>query len=353
MKTILKIAALLIPIVVLNACGEEKTIVETDDAVKVKTAIVSEKQIVEPVHSVGKVYSKAEAKLAFKTGGIIKTILVDEGQVVRKGQVLAVLNLSEIEATKNQAQLAYDKAKRDYKRAENLYKDSVATLEQLENAKTQLEYAKSSLEIVEFNIKYSRIVAPENGKILKRLAERNELIASGNPVFIFGSSADDWVVRANISESEIFSLKENDKAKVQLDAYPNKIIEATVSEIGTFADPYTGTYEIELTIASKNLRLASGLFARFDVFPTNSEIYDVVPVNSLIEANEREGFVYKVDAGNAVKREKVNIVDISNDVMFVQSDLKQGDQVITQGAGYINSNSKIEIVGQNNQLSMN
>ncbi|NJO88867.1 MAG: efflux RND transporter periplasmic adaptor subunit [Chloroflexia bacterium] len=349
MKTLTKLTILL-PIIVLSACSDKKVAVESDDAVQVTTAYVYEKQMVEPIHSVGKVYSKAEAKLAFKTGGIIKNILVDEGQVVRKGQVLAVLNLSEIEATKNQALLAYEKAERDYKRAQNLFKDSVATLEQLENAKTQLEYAKSTLEIANFNMEYSRIVAPENGKILKRLAERNELIGSGYPVFIFGSSTDDWVVRANISESQIFSLTSNDKAKVKLDAYPNLEIEADLTEIGTFADPYTGTYEIELTIRNKDITLASGLFARFDILPSKTELYDVIPVNSLVEANEREGFVYKVSDDNIVEREKVNIIDIHDDIMYVQSELVKGDQVITEGSGYINSNSKIEIVTQSNQL---
>lgn len=349
MKTLTKLTIIL-PLVVLSACSDKKVAVESDDAVKVVTVYVDEKQIVDPIHSVGKVYSKAEAKLGFKTGGIIKNILVDEGQVVRKGQVLAVLNLSEIEATQNQARLGYEKAKRDFGRAQNLYKDSVATLEQLENAKTQLDYAKSTLEIADFNIKYSKIVAPENGKILKRLAERNELIGSGHPVFIFGSSADDWVVRANISESQIFSISENDKAKVKLDAYPNKEIEAKITEIGTFADPYTGTYEIELTISNKDIKLASGLFARFDIFPSETELYDVIPVNSLVEANEREGFVYKIEKNNVVVREKVNIMNIHNEVMYVQSELVKGDRVVTEGSGYISSNSKIEIVNVNNQL---
>ncbi|MDF1548943.1 MAG: efflux RND transporter periplasmic adaptor subunit, partial [Bacteroidales bacterium] len=239
MKTTIKIIFVALPMVILSACSDKKQTVETDAAVNVRTAYVSEKQIVEYVHSIGKVSSKAEAKLGFKTGGIIKDILVDEGQVVHKGQVLAILNLSEIEANRNQASLGYEKARRDYMRAQNLYKDSVVTLEQLENARTQLEYSKSTLEIADFNLKYSRIIAPENGKILKRLAERNELIAPGYPVFLFGSSVDDWVVRANISEAEILKLNPGDMANIVLDAYPDRQIEAQITEIGTFADPYT------------------------------------------------------------------------------------------------------------------
>ena len=80
-------------------------------------------------------------------------------------------------------------------------------------------------------------------------------------------------------------LNIGDNANVVLDAYPERTIQAEITEIGTFADPYTGTYEIELTIANRDVKLASGLFARFDIFPSKSETYDVVPVNALVEAN--------------------------------------------------------------------
>ncbi|MFX0011420.1 MAG: biotin/lipoyl-binding protein, partial [Candidatus Hermodarchaeota archaeon] len=80
------------------ACTTEKQEQQTDNRIKVKTAMIREELVTIPVHAVGRVYAKEEAKLAFKTGGIIKNILADEGDVVRKGQVLAVLNLAEIEA---------------------------------------------------------------------------------------------------------------------------------------------------------------------------------------------------------------------------------------------------------------
>ena len=107
----------------------------------------------------GKLASKEELKLSFKTGGIISEIFVDEGQTVKKGQVLAKLNLSEIQAQVNQAILGLDKAERDYRRANNLYKDSVVTLEQLQNTTTALDIAKSNVKIAEFNLQFSTIKA--------------------------------------------------------------------------------------------------------------------------------------------------------------------------------------------------
>ncbi|MGY0039503.1 biotin/lipoyl-binding protein [Pedobacter sp. NJ-S-72] len=66
-----------------------------------------------------------EVLLSFKTGGIINSLLVKEGDAVKKGQLLATLNLTEINAQVQQTQLSYEKAKRDYQRTKNLYSDSV------------------------------------------------------------------------------------------------------------------------------------------------------------------------------------------------------------------------------------
>ncbi len=87
-------------------------------------------------------------KLSFKIGGIIKNIFVDEGQRVYKAQKLTELDLSEIKAQVNQAQSAFEKAKRDLERMKRLYADNVVTLEQLQNAETGFEIVKSNLKIV-------------------------------------------------------------------------------------------------------------------------------------------------------------------------------------------------------------
>lgn len=351
MINIKSILVLSVAAITFAACSKSEETRLAEQSIKVETELVNERDVVEPVHSVGKVYAKEEVKLAFKTGGIIKEILVDEGQHVRKGQVLAILNLSEIEARVNQSQLSHEKAQRDYQRAYELYQDSVVTLEQLQNAQTQLEIVRSEMEIAQFNLKYSQIVAPSEGKVLKRLSGENEMISPGYPVFMFGSMANDWVVRANISESQIFRIQENDKAIIKLDAYPDKSISGVVSEIGNLADPYTGTYEIEISMHTPGLRMASGLFARFDISPQITNSYDVIPVDALVEANEKEGFVYKVTSSQSVVREKVSIKNVKNNQLYVHSGLVQGDAVVTKGASYINSNSQIEIVNASSQIA--
>ncbi|MCK4662630.1 MAG: efflux RND transporter periplasmic adaptor subunit [Bacteroidales bacterium] len=342
-NTIKTLGVIIITALFFSACKEQITEEKTEKKVKVKTTKIVEKEISIPVHCSGKLSSKTESKLSFKTGGIISNIFVDEGQTVKKGQVLAKLNLSEIQAQVNQAKLGLEKAKRDFKRANNLYKDSVATLEQLQNATTALNIAKSNVEIAEFNLQFSTIKAPSNGKILKRIAEKNEIIGSGYPVFFFGSTENDWVVRVNITDKDIFLIKLKDNAEIKFDAYTNKIFPATVSEIGNSADPYTGTYEVELTLKPTNTKFASGLIARVDIFPLNKEKYCLVPINALIEGSETIGYIYKV-INSKPEKLKIEIHHIDNEFLYVSKGINPGTEIIIEGVNYIDNGSEVEIV---------
>ncbi|MCB0581777.1 MAG: biotin/lipoyl-binding protein, partial [Phaeodactylibacter sp.] len=193
-----------------NASENDKNPSAAVPARTVETADVEVVQHREVIFASGKLSLEQEARLSFKTGGIIKRIFVDEGQSVRQGQVLAELALEEISAQTQQARLGQQQAEinvenaklalrlaeRDYQNASGLYQDSVATLEQLQNAEVQLDNARNQLEaarkgmamqgeqveVASFNLRYSKITAPSNGTILKKLAESNELVGPGTPV---------------------------------------------------------------------------------------------------------------------------------------------------------------------------
>ena len=221
---------------------------QLENKVPVKVIKLDKVSVSFPVRTSGSLASKTEMKLSFKTGGIISQIAVEEGQLVQKGQLLARLNLSEVDPMVDQARLALEKAERDLQRAQNLYNDSVTTLEQLQNARTAVDYARSQLKIAEFNLQYSQITAPTNGKILKKLAEEHEMIAPGYPLFLFSSSESDWVLRTVLSDVDVVKIQGNDSARIQFDAFPGKNYNAVVSEVAKASDPYTGTYKVELRL---------------------------------------------------------------------------------------------------------
>ncbi len=325
------------------ACNPQQPKKEIRAKPKVRTVVVTEQEITFPIHASGKLSSKSETKLSFKTGGIIKNIYVDEGQQVPEGEPLAALDLSEVKSMARQAGLGLQKAQRDYNRAKNLYADSIVTLEQFQNARTALEVARSNNRIAKFNLDHSQINAPSQGKILKRIAEENEVIAPGHPVFLFASTENAWVVRVNLTDKDIVRVSLLDSALVRFDGYPGKTFTGQVSEIGNSADPYTGTYEVELLMTRQPDKLVSGFIAKVDIYPSVTEKRVVIPLEALINGNGRKGTIYLVDNNVALKRE-VTILSVRDDGIVLSGGLDPGDEIVTEGGEYLRDNTEVQVL---------
>jgi RND family efflux transporter MFP subunit len=262
---------------------------------------------------------------------------------VRKDQLLAQLNLSEIAAMVDQARLGFEKAERDLRRAENLYADSVATLEQLQNAQTAVSLARSQLRIAEFNKAHSIIKAPSNGKILKKLGEKNETIASGHPLFLFSSSESDWVFRTSLADVDIVKIQFGDSATINFDAFPGEVFNANVTEIAEASDPYTGTYEVELRLRSAFPKFISGLMGSAFITPSFKHNYLTVPIRVLHDAEGMTGFVYLINGASFEKRQ-VDIAAITDSLFYLTGSLSESDRIIAEGAEYLLPGANLQIV---------
>ncbi len=334
--------AVVIITILITGCKAKKQEQPRQNVVPVKTAAVKLEELSIPVHTSGRLYPKAMIKLSFKVGGLIDRLYVDEGDTVKKRQLLAALDLSEINARFNQAKNGFIKAQRDLKRAENLYKDRAATLEQMQNAKTAFEVAESNLKIAAFNLEHSHIKAPSKGKILKRFSETGEMTGPGSPIFLFGSTENRWVVKAGVSERDIVRINLRDRASVQFDAYPGKQFQAVVTEISESMDPASGTFEVEMAVENEGLKLAAGFVARVRIVPSVKDSYFVIPVDSIVEGEGSEGIVFTVKEDKAVKI-KIKVAHIFPKTVAVRSGLENIKIVVTSGAAYLTDSSPVKV----------
>ena len=331
----------------LMSCGKKKepkkALIE-DDIVAVKLANVSQANSTEVLKASGLVASLEEARLSFKTGGIIEKIYVKEGQNVRKGQLLATLNLTEINAQVQQANESVQKSERDLKRVTNLYRDSVATLEQVQNLTTALSVAKQSLEIASYNQGYSKIYASANGVIVKKLMNEGELAGPGTPVFFMNASgANDWVIKVGIADKDWTRLHIGDRANVKLDAFPETTFTASISNLSQGADINSGLYQAELKLNTQGKKMATGLFGNAQIMPSVIQKHTSIPIDAVVEGNGDEAFVYVVADGKARKL-PIFLVGINNTKAFVSVGLAGITQVITDGSAYLVEGSRVRVV---------
>jgi len=228
------------------------------------------------------------------------------------------------------------KAARDADRVRKLYEQEVAPLQQLEDAETALEIARSDSNIAEFNLKYSAIYAPARGRILKRFAEAGELIAPFVPVFVFASTEKNWIMRFGVTDKEIVRISMGDPAEVTFDVYPDMVFKAWVSEIAQTADPYTGTFELELSIQNQvDHKLISGFIGRVEVFPHKKEEVAFIPLNAVVEVRSKQSYVFKVP---------VTIIKILDEHVAVQVGEAMIKYIVTVGAFYLEDNSPVNVV---------
>jgi membrane fusion protein, multidrug efflux system len=350
MKKIFNASRFLIMVILafgIARCNEKtKAATATDDTIAVKVQPVITTTYAPVIKYTGMMASTSEAKLSFKIGGIISKIYVKEGDRVTKGQLLATLDLTEINAQVQQATQGAEKAQRDVNRARNLYNDTVASLEQLQNATTQSDVAKESLRIARFNQQYAQIRAAENGIVLKKLMNEGEVASTGAAVFFLsGTSNNDWVIRFGVADKDWAVLNKGDKAVVTIDAYPGKTFTGIVTEIAAGADVASGTYEVEVKVLPGGTRFAPGLFATVQLQPASAQTVTLVPIEALAEANDRTGYIYSVQADQkTVIKHTVSIAFIEKDRVAIISGLENVKEVITDGVGYLTERSLINIV---------
>lgn len=348
MKTTLHKFLLLavLPATLAGCGGAAKTNEPTKETVRVKVAEVEYTDFAQPILASGTLVSDKEARLSFKTGGIIAELLVDEGEAVAQGQLLARLNLTEIDAQLGQARNAFEKAERDFKRVSNLYRDSAATLEQFQNTQTGYQLAEQALQIAGFNQRYSSIYATESGRVLRKLMNEGELVGPGQPVYVINSTRPgDWVIRIGVADRDWARLALRDRAQVWLDAYPGDTLQADVSEIAEVADPLTGTFSVKLRIEAGERRLASGLVARIRLLPTRKEKLGLVPMEAITTADHDAATLFRLnDDGKTVTARTVQVAHILPDRVAVRTEDESLHTVVTDGASYLHDGETVTVV---------
>ncbi|NMO15397.1 efflux RND transporter periplasmic adaptor subunit [Pyxidicoccus fallax] len=342
-----------------QASAASPSAVSGDTPVRVRLAPVVVEEVTRPIRASGALAGKQEVRLSTKVGGVVQTVAIDEGQKARRGQVLAALDLSEIGPQVAQAREAREKAARDLERVKKLHADQVATLAQLQDATTGYEVADAAWRAASFNQRQATVVAPSDGRILKRMVEPGEVVSPGQPLFLFASTEGGWVVRVGLADRDVVRVKEGDAAEVTLDAYPGRAFRARVSEVASAATPGVGTAEVELALelgrpggdgqggSEAPPRLLSGLSAKAVVTPSERQSVRLVPVEALLEGDGEVASVFTLaEDGRTARRQRVRVAFLSagDGRAALSEGPGAGARVITEGVAFLRDGQSVTVV---------
>lgn len=341
---------LFILIFMISSCGhddKEAKLNDETERIAVKTYRLDQRNRSTTVSATGLLSTDGEVKYSFKIGGVIEKILVDEGDPVRKGQLLATINTSEIDAGYQQAKLGLEKAQRDLERVTNLHKEKVATLEQLQNTRTAYDIAKEQLEAVKFNRKYTSIYALNDGFVTRKLGSVGEIIGGGMPVLAVNEPTNnEWVLKIGISDKEWALIENGNKADVTLDAFPGKVLSGTVLRKSLAADLQSGSFQIEIAVNCKDIEPALGMFGKAKIRTNSSRNTIAIPYDALIEADGSNAFVFVPVSNGKVRKQPIEIESFDNDFVHVKNGLQNIKEVVLSNSAFLNENSIIQVTNQ-------
>ncbi len=213
------------------------------------------------------------AVVAKVPGRTVLTVVVDEGDTVKKGQTLATLDDSLLRQQIVQAEAAMGKAatyaatvRSDFKRIESLYQEDVVSRQQFERmegeskvAARQVEEARAALNQLKITLGYHTLEAPVDGVVMARNVDPGDTAAQ-MPAFVI-SRQENVTVSGGVPERRYPQVKVGQSVEVGLDAFPGEVFEGVVSRIAPSLDPATRTGKVEVSLPSQG-RIMPGMFAR-------------------------------------------------------------------------------------------
>jgi RND family efflux transporter MFP subunit len=339
------IAAIVILTLSCNKKEEKGSVPKNSEPVPVRVMALSASKNIRFISASGQLTTDDETILAFKTRGIVNAVLVREGDLVKKGQLLATLNFTEINTLVAQARNGYEKAMRDFQRTTNLYKDSVATLEQLQNTETSFSVAKEQLEAANFNRNYAEIHAPANGYVLHKFVNGGQVVEGGSPILVTnGAAQGKWILKVGVSDRQWAIIETHDIAEVRIDAYPNSAFSARVVRKSKRADMNSGAFTIELEVNNQGLKLATGMFASAEIKTGKSLTTWSVPYEAVLDANDNEGFVFITNNNKTALRQPVTIESFDGKTIRISLGLESAQALIISGSAYLTDGSPLQII---------
>lgn len=344
-----KNTVIIIALLFLFSCQTEqdqKVTQDPQEIIAVKIAYPQPYSQVQTIKTSGQITAKNNTKYSFKIGGVVKSILVEEGDKISKGQKLATLYTDEIDAQVQQAELALSKAKRDEARIRTLYQDSIATLEAFQNTQTAMEVAERTLSQIQFNQKYTVIYASDNGYITDKFANIGEVVAPGSPLLISSdaSNTKGYLLECGLTDREWVNVEVGDSCHIEIDAYPDKSFRGIVTSKSFRADPVSGAFRVELKMLNPEDELAIGMYGSAMINSRKSIEGYTIPYSALILANGKEGQVNTVNNEGQLKRNVVVISELMDDQVLISEGVDKDDRIVITNSAFLNSSSTIKII---------
>jgi RND family efflux transporter MFP subunit len=315
--------------------------VEEVEKIRVRTAGYQKTDYEFTLNFSGEVKAWKSVNMSFNVGGKIDRFYFDEGQKVKKGDLLAALEQDDYRALRNQVHAQWEKAERDYKRNRRLWEEGSLREQLVQNAHTAFKATRAALDAAELNLKHCLLYAPFNSHVAFRLGEEKEMVAGGQIVFTL-MDLSRVIIEVGVPEKRIEKIKKGQKANIILEAIPERIFPGEVTQVAVSSLPSIRLFKVEISAQNPDLIIKPGMTALSTIMTDKMrEVY----IFSLDVTVLRNGIRVLYLASNS-KAKEVTLKNyiISGDRIIVSDPLPENGKIITSGQDILFDDVQIFIV---------
>ena len=297
----------------------------------------------------GDVMTKQNVLIYPEMPGTLLKVNVKEGQRVKKGQLLAVIDDggmgSQLDQLRTQAALA----KTTYERQKRLWDQKIGSEIQFLQAKTNFEATSNAVDQAESQLAKSRITAPFSGIIDDVIQDEGTVVSPGTGVAVFRIvNLSDMYISVDVPESYLEGVTVGKEVKVYFPVLGDSVM-TQVRQTGNFINPANRSFSIEIPVPNQTGNIKPNLTARVQINDYSSENAILIPQSVISENAEGEQYVYLAsDATNDALAKAAKVVVITGrtqgDFVEVLSGIEAGNQIIKEGARSVREGQQIKII---------
>ena len=322
-----------------EAEGEKK---KEEVAIPVEVADVSRGSIEASYRGTATLEAADEATVVAKTAGVVERIGIEEGQRVRRGQVLASLETDRLKLEVERARANLNQLEQDFKRNESIFKQNLISREVYDRSRFELEAARAAYELAALTLREAEIRAPFDGVVSQRHIKVGNMVQINAPTFRV-TQLDRLEAQIYVPERDIHKLAIGHPTSLTVDAWPSERFNGEVERINPVVDPATGTVKVTVVVADEQARLKPGMFGRVQIRYDRRDDAVLVAKDAVLVEDAAES-VFLVDEEGRAHRRAIRTGYADADHYEVVEGLKDGERVITTGQANLKDKAKVEVV---------
>lgn len=313
-----------------------------DESVPVEVETIKRGRIEAILKSSTNLEAEEEVKIFSRTSNPVIELLTEEGEIVKKDQVLVRLenDIQKIQVAKAESQLL--KAKQEFVRQKSLYDQKLISDQVYQDATHELRQLELSLEDAQRQLDYTEIRAPINGTITKRLVKVGDQVTANQHLFDI-IDFDSIVARIYVPEKNLPALSLKQTARVTTSALGTNVFKGYVKRISPVVESKTGTVKVTLGMEHQNL-LRPGMYVETELVLATKDDAVLVPKRALVYDRDQL-FIYRLMPERKVMRLLMEPNLMDRDFLEPTDGVKEGDQIVVAGQAGLKDGAKVRLPG--------